>query len=302
MGEVYRANDDRLGRGVAIKTLPPEFARDAARLERLRREARLLASLNHPNIAAIYGLEESAEAAYLVLELVEGDTPRGPLPLAAALDLARQVAAALQAAHESGIVHRDMKPANVRVTPQGIVKVLDFGLAKAVWGMAGEPPVPLPATPPGVGTVTGLVLGTPGYTSPEQARAQEVDQRTDVWSFGWSSTSCSRESGRSRAKLRPRRSPPCSRASLTGRRCRPKRLPECVSCCGSAYTRKWASASRAWPTPAPRSMRCSAAEVAGGPWSAEPAGPVSRSRPSPSPCSRGSWACGSTGTITAPAG
>jgi serine/threonine protein kinase len=184
MGEVYRASDDRLGRDVAIKTLPPEFARDAARLERLRREARLLASLNHPNIAAIYGLEESTEAAHLVLEMVEGDTPRGPLPLGAALDIARQVAAALQAAHERGIVHRDMKPANLRVTPQGIVKVLDFGLAKAIWGTACEPHVPLPATPPGVGTATGLVLGTPGYTSPEQARGQEVDQRTDVWSFG----------------------------------------------------------------------------------------------------------------------
>jgi serine/threonine protein kinase len=161
MGEVYRAHDDGLDRDVAIKTLPPEFARDAARLERLRREARMLASLNHPNIAAIYGLEESADAAYLVLELVVGEAPRGPLPPATALDLARQVAMALEAAHERGIVHRDVKPANLRVTPQGTVKVLDFGLAKAIWGTEGAPCLPQPTEPPRAGTVTGFVLGTP---------------------------------------------------------------------------------------------------------------------------------------------
>src|SRR5512143_2844350 len=134
MGEVYRAHDSKLGRDVAIKTLPPEFARDPGRLARFQREARALASLNHPNIAAIYGLEESTEADFLVLELIEGETPRGPLPVDDALDLASQVAAALQAAHEHGIIHRDLKPANLKVTSQGTVKVLDFSLAKAIWG------------------------------------------------------------------------------------------------------------------------------------------------------------------------
>ena len=134
MGEVYRAHDSKLGRDVAIKTLPSEFAGDPERLARFRREARTLASLNHPNIAAIYGLEESGEVDCLVLELVEGETLKGPLPVAQALDLTRQVAEALEAAHASGIIHRDLKPSNVKVTPQGRVKVLDFGLAKAIWG------------------------------------------------------------------------------------------------------------------------------------------------------------------------
>jgi serine/threonine protein kinase len=124
MGEVYRAHDSKLGRDVAIKTLPPEFARDPERLARFRREARTLASLNHPNIGAIYGLEESGDVDCLVLELVEGETLHGPLPVAAALDCARQVAEALEAAHDKGIIHRDLKPANVKLTPQGRVKVL----------------------------------------------------------------------------------------------------------------------------------------------------------------------------------
>src|SRR5450631_427443 len=132
MGEVYRARDSKLGRDVAIKTLPQAFADDPERLARFRREARTLASLNHPNIAAIYGLEESGGMSCLVLELVEGETLRGPLPVEKALDYASQVAAALEAAHAKGIVHRDLKPANVIVTPEGVAKVLDFGLAKAV--------------------------------------------------------------------------------------------------------------------------------------------------------------------------
>jgi TolB-like protein/Flp pilus assembly protein TadD len=184
MGEVYRAHDVKLGRDVALKTLPQEFARDPGRLARFQREARTLASLNHPNIAAIYGLEESTEADFLVLELVEGETLRGPLPLAVALDYACQVAAALQMAHEHGIVHRDLKPANLKVTSQGTVKVLDFGLAKAIWGRERKPDS---AQPRGVATdasVTGLVLGTPAYMSPEQARGETVDQRTDIWAFG----------------------------------------------------------------------------------------------------------------------
>ncbi len=184
MGEVYRAHDSKLGRDVAIKTLPPEFAHDPARLARLQREARTLASLNHPNIAGIYGLEQSAGVDYLVLELVEGETLRGPLPLDAALDLACQVADALQAAHDHGIIHRDLKPGNVRVTPQGRVKVLDFGLAKAIWGTEGKPDLSLPATETGQGTVAGHIVGTPGYMSPEQARGADVDQRTDLWAFG----------------------------------------------------------------------------------------------------------------------
>jgi serine/threonine protein kinase len=134
MGEVYRAHDSKLGRDVALKTLPNGFAFDPERLARFRREARTLASLNHPNIASIYGLEESGDAMCLVLELVEGETLRGPLPVDRALEYARQVAEALEAAHEKRIIHRDLKPANVKVTPRGRVKVLDFGLAKAVWG------------------------------------------------------------------------------------------------------------------------------------------------------------------------
>jgi serine/threonine protein kinase len=184
MGAVYRAHDSKLGRDVAIKMLPPEFARDPDRLARFRREARTLASLNHPNIGAIYGLEESGEVDCLVLELVEGDTLRGPLPLAPALDRACQVAEALEAAHECGIIHRDLKPANVKVTPQGRVKVLDFSLAKAIWGSENNPDRSNTATPPGVQTLTGRIVGTPGYMSPEQASGKVVDQRTDVWAFG----------------------------------------------------------------------------------------------------------------------
>src|ERR1700730_2932808 len=184
MGEVYRAHDSKLGRDVAIKTLPHEFARDPERLSRLRREARTLASLNHPNIAAIYGLEESEEADYLVMELVEGEMLRGPLPVQTALDRACQVAAALEAAHDKGIIHRDLKPANVKVTPQGRVKVLDFGLAKAIWGPEGNQGLSQVATVTGVESVAGQIVGTPGYMSPEQARGRDVDKRTDVWAFG----------------------------------------------------------------------------------------------------------------------
>jgi len=184
MGEVYRAHDSKLGRDVAIKTLPAEFARDPERLARFRREARTLASLNHPNIGAIYGLEESADVDCLVLELVEGEPPHGPLPLASALDYACQVAQALEAAHEHGIIHRDLKPANIKVTPRGRVKVLDFGLAKAIWGTGGSPDPSQTATVTGVGSVAGHVAGTPGYMSPEQTRGAEVDQRADIWAFG----------------------------------------------------------------------------------------------------------------------
>ncbi len=184
MGEVYRAHDSKLGRDVAIKTLPPEFAGDPDRLARFRREARTLASLNHPNIAAIYGLEESGGTDCLILELVEGETLRGPLPVERALDYARQVAEALEAAHAKRIIHRDLKPANVKVTPQGRVKVLDFGLAKAIWGSDQKQDLSQAATLTGTETLAGHIVGTPGYMSPEQARGKEVDERTDIWAFG----------------------------------------------------------------------------------------------------------------------
>jgi eukaryotic-like serine/threonine-protein kinase len=184
MGEVYRAHDTKLGRDVALKTLPLEFAADPERLARFRREARTLASLNHPNIAAIYGLEESEGTTCLVLELVEGETLYGPLPVEQALDYARQVAEALEAAHAKGIMHRDLKPANVKVTPQGRVKVLDFGLAKAIWGSGEKLDLSQQVTMTALETVAGQIAGTPPYMSPEQTRGQAVDQRTDIWAFG----------------------------------------------------------------------------------------------------------------------
>jgi eukaryotic-like serine/threonine-protein kinase len=180
MGTVYRATDTKLKREVAIKMLPEAFANDLDRLARFEREAQVLASLNHPNIAAIYGTEERA----LVMELVEGVTLSGPLPLETALDYARQVADALEAAHEKGIVHRDLKPGNIMVTPTGVVKVLDFGLA-AVQGsvIAGRDPSISPTLAMGA-TQVGTILGTAAYMSPEQARGKPVDKRADIWAFG----------------------------------------------------------------------------------------------------------------------
>jgi serine/threonine protein kinase len=195
MGEVYRARDTKLNRDVALKVLPERFAIDPDHLARFTREAQLLATLTHPNIAAIYGLEESTGIRALVLELVDGPTlaehiarsagPNGAvgLPLNEALAIARQVAEALEAAHEKGIIHRDVKPANIKIAQDGVVKVLDFGLAR-VWD--GAPHADLSMSPSltagGLGERT--ILGTPAYMSPEQARGQSLDQRTDVWSFG----------------------------------------------------------------------------------------------------------------------
>ena len=182
MGEVYRARDTRLGRDVAIKVLPEAFARDSERLARFEREAQLLAALNHPNIAAIHGLEEQNGRRYLVLEYVPGETLRGPLPVEEALAVARQIADALAHAHEKGIVHRDLKPANIKITPEGKVKVLDFGLAKAFASETQAEVSPSPTLT--AATKEGAILGTAAYMSPEQARGKSVDRRTDIWALG----------------------------------------------------------------------------------------------------------------------
>jgi serine/threonine protein kinase len=190
MGDVYRARDTKLGRDVAIKILSRIFTTDADRRARFDREARILASLNHPHIAAIYGVEESVDGIRaLVLELVEGETlanrlDRGPVPVAEALDIARQISDALEAAHESGIVHRDLKPANIKITPDGVVKVLDFGLAKASVRDGSTPDLSQSPTMTIGSTGEGIVLGTAAYMSPEQARGKPVDKRTDIWAFG----------------------------------------------------------------------------------------------------------------------
>jgi serine/threonine protein kinase len=189
MGEVYRARDSRLDRDVAIKVLPEALARDKERILRFEREAKLLASLNHPHIAAIHGFEEVEGKRLLVMELVEGATladrlREGALPVEEALTIGRQIAEALESAHERGIIHRDLKPANVKVTPDGTVKVLDFGLAKAMAGDATGTDIAHSPTITAQHTRPGVVLGTAAYMSPEQARGKSVDKRTDIWSFG----------------------------------------------------------------------------------------------------------------------
>lgn len=181
MGEVYKARDHRLGRNVAVKVLPESFARDGDRVARFEREAQVLASLNHPNIAAIHDVKEVGGSTYLILELVEGETltdriARGPVPVTECLHIAQQIADALDAAHEQGIVHRDLKPDNIKITPEGRVKVLDFGLAK-INGLSEDSRTTL-------NTQTGVILGTPAYMSPEQAQGKHVDRRTDAWAFG----------------------------------------------------------------------------------------------------------------------
>jgi Tol biopolymer transport system component len=189
MGEVFKAKDRKLGRDVAIKVLPEEFARDTDRVARFQREAKLLASLNHPNIAAIYGLEESGGTNFLVLELVEGETlanqlKRGPIQVEESLKLALQISEALEAAHEKGVIHRDLKPGNIKVTPDGKVKVLDFGLAKAYAGGQAELNLSTSPTLSNAATQQGVILGTAAYMSPEQAKGLETDKRSDVWGFG----------------------------------------------------------------------------------------------------------------------
>jgi Tol biopolymer transport system component len=189
MGEVFLARDEKLGRDVAIKTLPATFLHDADRLARFEREARVLASLNHPHIAAIYGFLEQESVRALVLELVAGPTVAerlrgGALPLGTALTIARQIAAALEAAHERGIVHRDLKPANIKLTADGAVKVLDFGIAKMIAPDPADGEDAETAAPIAGATRAGAMIGTPGYMSPEQLRGQSVDRRTDIWAFG----------------------------------------------------------------------------------------------------------------------
>jgi len=189
MGEVYQARDSKLGREVAIKLLPEVFTNDIDRAARFDREARVLTSLNHPNIAAIHGIEESGGRRFLVIELVPGETlaelmQRGPVPIDEAMNIARQIVDALDAAHEKGIVHRDLKPANIKLTPDGQVKVLDFGLAKAyepespATNLTNSPTLSMAATQ------VGMILGTAAYMSPEQAKGRNVDKRADIWAFG----------------------------------------------------------------------------------------------------------------------
>jgi Tol biopolymer transport system component len=182
MGEVYRARDTKLDRDVAIKILPPAFASDADRMARFEREAKVLASLNHPNIAQIHGVEDRA----LIMELVEGESPKGPMPFDDAWKIAMQMADALEYAHEKGVVHRDLKPANVKVTPDGVVKLLDFGLAKA-FSDTPESPASDAVNSPTLtmnATVAGVILGTAAYMAPEQAKGKRVDKRADIWSWG----------------------------------------------------------------------------------------------------------------------
>jgi eukaryotic-like serine/threonine-protein kinase len=193
MGEVYRARDTKLGRDVALKVLPDSLAHDAERLARFRREAQVLASLNHPHIAAIYGLEDAAGVPALILELVEGPTladsnAGGPIPLDDALPIVRQIAEAVEAAHEQGIIHRDLKPANIKLRPDGMVKVLDFGLAKALAPETLGPPTGEASQSPTITspamTRMGVILGTAAYMSPEQTKGRPADKRSDVWAFG----------------------------------------------------------------------------------------------------------------------
>jgi serine/threonine protein kinase len=216
MGEVYQAHDTKLGRDVAIKVLPEAFSNDPERLARFQHEAEMLAALNHPNIATIFGLEQSGDTSYLVMELVLGETlagrvKDGPLAIEEALKIAVQIAEALEAAHEKNIIHRDLKPANVKVTPEGKVKLLDFGLAKAFRGDAVSGDLSDSQTLSLGATMPGMILGTAAYMSPEQSRGKAVDKRADIWAFG-----CDRflmhiqADTASKNVLHPRLLPPCA--------------------------------------------------------------------------------------------
>src|SRR5499426_3810935 len=193
MGKVWRAHHTALNRDDALKVLPDAFATDPDRLARFRREAQVLASLNHPNIAHVYGLEQADGVQALVMELVEGPTladriAHGPIPVDDALPIAKQIAEALEAAHEQGIIHRDLKPANIKIKADGVVKVLDFGLAKLAHAEATAGHADLTASPtitsPAMMTGVGVILGTAAYMAPEQAKGREADKRSDIWAFG----------------------------------------------------------------------------------------------------------------------
>jgi eukaryotic-like serine/threonine-protein kinase len=232
MGEVYRARDTRLDRDVALKILPDAFASDPDRLLRFEREARTLASLNHPHIAQVHGVEQDTTghgfSRAIVMELVDGEDlsqriARGPIPLDETLPIARQIAEALEAAHEAGIIHRDLKPANIKVRDDGTVKVLDFGLAKAIEatpaGGAGAT-----VTSPAM-TMHGVILGTAAYMAPEQAKGKPVDKRADIWHSAACSTRCSRAGARSKARTSAIRSRASCAASLTTRSSPPTSRP-----------------------------------------------------------------------------
>jgi eukaryotic-like serine/threonine-protein kinase len=191
MGEVYLARDGKLGRDVALKVLPEPVGQDRDRISRFTREAQLLAALNHPNIAAIYGVEETGTGLALVLEYVDGETladriNKGRIPIGETLRITVQIAYALEAAHEKNVIHRDLKPANVKITSEGKVKVLDFGLAKALQNEvpSSSPSLSQSPTLSNAATGAGIILGTAGYMAPEQARGRQVDRRADVWAFG----------------------------------------------------------------------------------------------------------------------
>lgn len=300
MGEVYRAHDPKLGRDVAIKVLPVAFTADPERLARFVAEARMLASLNHPHIGAIYGLEDADRVPALVLELVEGETlgdrlRRGPLAARDALAVARQIADALDAAHHQGIVHRDLKPANIKITPAGVVKVLDFGLAKAAVGepasvreLSQSPTVAMS------GTRVGVILGTAAYMSPEQARGLVVDSRADIWAFGCvlyeTLTGRPPFTGQTIAetfaailerepdwKLLPRATPTSIRALL--KQCLEKDATRRLQNIADARTtieqtqRGW----KPWQVAAMAAAAVAALAVGAGVWGREPAGPADRS-------------------------
>jgi eukaryotic-like serine/threonine-protein kinase len=241
MGEVYRARDAKLGRDVALKVLPEAFARDAERMARFQREAKVLASLNHPNIASIYGLEDSGTTHALVMELVEGPTladriKTGPIPISEALRSAKQMCDVLEYAHERGIIHRDLKPANVKVTSDDAVKVLDFGLAKAIEGDAAYMDIATSPTISRMATLAGVLLGTAAYMSPEQAKGKAVDRRADIWAFG-----CVLYENRIGSSFQRRR------------RC------ECAFCCSVACKKIRSCDCATSATRAFRSMKCSLA-------------------------------------------
>jgi len=260
MGEVYKVKDTRLDREVAVKVLPDGFAEDAERLARFEREAKLLASLNHPNIATVHGFETAGEVRFLVMELVDGETlaeriERGALSLEDALAIAGQMAEGLEAAHEKGIVHRDLKPANVKVTEDGVVKILDFGLAK---GLEDERPETVESNSPTLtrgATQAGVLLGTAAYMSPEQARGQKVDRRTDIWAFGvvlfemLTGTRCSR--ARRCRTFSPASSPPRCIGRLWPRR----RRHRFGSCCAVAWSGTAKSVWDGWAKRRSRSGR-----------------------------------------------